>query len=226
MIRRRKLFVALTFALLVSAPFGVAAEEVALEEDQEANGQADTSEREQIHTGPGVGLDVSTGLIGSFAPVNLGLLFPKIGERVQLGIRATWSMPAVNIAHEDVNGDVITYLPWMITGGFFLHAGSGVIRQLVRVYFGAEVLVGSTFATRDGIIGDNVTLGVYLWAGLEAYVNQRIAFFIEGGASGVFTLEYGEAGSLGGITQHGGTGFFLRIGPRFYLGRRSSFANQ
>ena len=219
--RHRILCAALTLSLACTASLEAEAEQASPDLSTEAGEEGANLERELIRTGPGVGLDLSTGLIGSFAPVNLGLLFPKLGERVQLGVRATWSMPAVNIAHEDIDGEVITYLPWMITGGIFLHAGSGVIRQLLRVYFGTEVIVGSTFATREGIIGDNVTIGLYLWAGLEAYINQRIAFFIEGGAAGVFTLEYGEAGSLGGITQHGGTGFFLRIGPRFYLGRRN-----
>ena len=176
-------------------------------------------EERSIVTGPGVGLDVSTGLIGMFAPIHLGLLFPKLSERVQLGVRAEWSMPAVNIAHEDASGEVVTYLPWMATGGLFVHVGSGVLRELIRAYFGAEAYVGTTVSTDPVYIGDNVTVGLNLYGGLELYVTQRVVLFLEGGVAGVFTIEYGDQGSLGGISQHGGTGFFIRFGPRFYFGR-------
>lgn len=210
---RAPLVLALALSISMLAPSRAIAEEAA-----PAGEAVEATQPGPVRTGPGVGLDVSAGLIGVFASVNVGLLFPKLGERVQLGLRASWSMPAVEVAHEDIDDEVISYLPWMITGGLFVHAGSGVIRDLVRVYFGAELVAGATFATRSGLIGDNVTVGLYLWGGLEVYVNQRVVLFIEGGASGVFTIETGEAGALGGITQHGGSGFFARVGPRFYFG--------
>lgn len=175
---------------------------------------------EEIVTGRGVGLDISTGLIGIYAPVNIGLVFPKLGERVHLGLRATWAMPAITLAHENAAGtDVITYLPWMATGGLFVNVGSHVIRQLLRVYFGAELYAGVTVATRAGLIGNNVTIGVNFFGGLEFYVSQRFVIFLEGGLAGVFTLVYDNAGELGDTSQHGATGFILRFGPRFYFGR-------
>jgi hypothetical protein len=173
-----------------------------------------------IVTGPGMGLDVSVGLIGVYAPVNVGVIFPKLGERVHLGLRATWAMPAATVAHDNAAGtEVVAYLPWIVTGGLFVNAGSHVIRQLLRVYFGAELYAGTTFATDPGLIGPNVTVGVNLFGGLEFYISQRFAMFLEGGATGLFTILVGDPGELGDMTQHGGTGFFLRFGPRFFFGR-------
>lgn len=174
----------------------------------------------ELVTGPGMGLDVSVGLIGVYAPVNVGVIFPKLGERVHLGLRATWAMPAVTVAHDNAAGtEVVSYLPWIVTGGLFVNAGSHVIRQLLRVYFGAELYAGTTFATAPGLIGPNVTVGVNVFGGLELYISQRFAMFLEGGASGLFTILVGDPGELGDMTQHGGTGFFLRFGPRFFFGR-------
>ena len=190
------------------------------EEQQPADGGGGGTPAQTLVTGPGVGLDVSIGLIGAYAPVSVGLVFPKLGERVHLGIRATWAMPAMDLSHENADGTaVVSYLPWIATGGIFVNAGSHVIRQLLRVYFTAELYAGSTFATQSGLIGPNVTVGLNIAGGLEFYISQRFVIFLEGGASAVFTLETGDPGELGGVTQHGGTGFFMRFGPRFYFGR-------
>lgn len=172
------------------------------------------------HTGPGVALDLSTGLIGVFAPVNIGLLLPKLNDHWQLGFRASWSMPAVLVSHpnRDSSEDLV-YLPWMVTGSFFFHYGTRPKWNLVRFYFGFEVFLGTTFATKKGLIGKNVTVGFEPYGGLEFYVNRKLALFLEAGASGVFTIVYDDIGELGRFTQHGGTGFFARFGPRLYLGR-------
>jgi hypothetical protein len=182
---------------------------------------AEPAERkDKIVTGPGVGLDVSAGLIGVFAAVNLGLVFPKISENLQLGLLGSWSMPAVSVAHENAaETAVVTYLPWMAYGAVFLHVGTPVIRDLFKVYFGLEVLAGTTKAVQDDYIGKNVTVGAIPYLGMEFYVKQSLAIFLETGVSAVFTLTSDDSTELGTMSQHGGTGYFLRIGPRFYFGK-------
>jgi len=177
-------------------------------------------DRAITHTGNGVGLDLSTGLVGVFASVNVGLLLPKLSDRWQVGFRASWSMPAALVPHpnRDSSDDVV-YLPWMVTGSFFFHYGTRPKWNLVRVYFGLEVFGGTTFATQEGLIGKNVTVGFEPYGGVEVYVNRKVVLFLEAGASGVFTVVYDDIGELGRYTQHGGTGFFIRFGTRLYLGR-------
>ena len=60
-----------------------------------------------IVTGKGFGLDLSTGLIGINVPINVGLLFPKFNEHLQLGLRASWSMPAILNPQKDVAGEIL-----------------------------------------------------------------------------------------------------------------------
>jgi hypothetical protein len=220
-VHEAKLVSWLVCLLLAVAPIRAVAEESGRAEPSETFEVSQESEQGDWteHVGERVGLDISTGLIGIFAPVNLGVIFPTIGSRLQLGLRVSWSMPAINIAHENVDEEVITYLPWMITGDIFMHIGGAVRREVVRGYFGLEILVGSTFATKGGLISDNITTGAYIFGGMELYLSQRFILFFEGGVSGVFTFEYGPEAELGGISQHGATGFFLRFGPRFLVGR-------
>lgn len=173
-----------------------------------------------IATGPGVGTEFSTGLIGVFASVNGAVLLPKISDRVQIGFRGSWSMPATTIAHMNADStEVVSYLPWMAYGSAFIHLGTPTIRDIYRLYFGLELLAGSTFATQDNFIGDNITLGIIPYAGAEIYSKKSFALFIEAGISAIFTFTDDDTTELGTMTQHGGTGFFIRIGPRFYFGK-------
>lgn len=174
-----------------------------------------------IVTGPGVGTEFSCGLIGVFASVNSAVFLPKINDRFQIGFRGSWSMPATTIAHMNADStEVVSYLPWMVYGSVFMHLGPPVIKDIFRPYFGLELLAGSTFATQDNFIGDNVTLGLIPYVGTELYAKQSLAIFLEAGISAVFTLTDDNTTELGTMTQHGGTGFFIRIGPRFYFGKR------
>lgn len=172
-----------------------------------------------VETGKGLGLEVSTGLIGIYSPVNVGLILPKLSEGFQLGLRLSWSMPAILVPHYNRDDELISYLPWMATGSVFLHAGTGVIGGLLRAYFGLDLLAGTTVATQAGIIGDNVTVGAIPYAGVELYFSQRLTLFLECGLTATFALVYGEEEEMGGATQHGATGTFINFGPRWYFGR-------
>lgn len=176
--------------------------------------------QENIVTGPGVGADFSAGLIGVFASVNGALLLPKISDKFQIGFRGSWSMPATTIAHMNADStEVVSYLPWMAYGSVFFHAGPPVVRDLFKPYFGLELLAGATFATQDNFIGDNITIGIIPYVGTELYAKQSVAIFLESGISTVITFTDDETTELGTMTQHGGTGFFIRVGPRFYFGK-------
>lgn len=175
---------------------------------------------DEVVTGKGVGLDFSGGLIGVFASVNTSVTLPKISDKLQFGFRGSWSMPATTIAHMNADStEVVSYLPWMVYGSVFMHAGTPVVRNVFRPYGGVELLAGATFATQDNFIGDNVTLGIIPYIGTELYAKQKFAVFIESGISAVFTFTDDETTELGTMTQHGGTGFFIRVGPRWYLGK-------
>lgn len=166
------------------------------------------------------GLELSSGLIGVFVPVNLGLISPVFRERWQLGLRASWSMPAVNVAHVDDEGrELLSYLPWMVTANPFFQARSRALGRHAYVYGGGEIMLGTTFATKPGLIGTNITVGAAAFAGLELWPRDGFAWFMAGGVSGVFTFVYDDFAALD-ISQHGGSGFFVRTGLRFLLGRR------
>lgn len=177
-------------------------------------------DEKSIVTGPGVGADFSVGLIGVFASVNGTILLPKINDNFQIGFRGSWSMPATTIAHMNADStEVVSYLPWMVYGSAFFHVGPQVKNNLFKPYFGLELLAGKTFATQDNFIGDNITFGIIPYVGAEFYAKQSLAIFIESSISTVFTITDDETTELGTMTQHGGTGFFIRVGPRFYFGR-------
>lgn len=172
-----------------------------------------------IVTGPGIGLGVSGGLIGVFASVNTSVLLPKITDKFQIGFRGSWSMPAVVNTHENAaETEIVTYLPWMLYGSVFMHLGSPVVKDLFKPYFGLELLAGTTKIIEDNYLGKNITAGIIPYVGIELYAKQSLAVFIEMGTAVIFTLTSDDSTVMGTMTQHGGTGFFIRMGPRFYFG--------
>lgn len=183
-----------------------------------ARADAGTASAEQ-GLGQGFGLNLSTGLVGVYSPVNLGVILPRLSDRLQIGFRVSWSMPAIVVPHYNRDDKLISYLPWLAYGSAFFHAGTRVYRQLARAYFGLELLAGTTAATESGIIGKNVTIGAIPYLGTELFLGRRFAVFLEVGLTAIFTLVYADQGQMGGATQHGATGTLIRFGPRWYLGQ-------
>jgi hypothetical protein len=167
----------------------------------------------------GIGLELSTGLIGIYAPVNIAMLFPKLNERINMGVRGSWGMLAIVLPHYNYDKtELLGYLPWMVYGSYFLQIGQPLLKQILKPYLGVEVGVGSTFATDEGLIGKNITVGMIVYGGLEFFIKPNRSLFLEGGISTFLTFVYGEEQAIQTLF-HGGFGFFIRFGPRFYFGR-------
>jgi hypothetical protein len=214
------------FILIVILIFGLTGTMFAQENgvDNSSNNDSDnTNEGNQsdpvsFEPGESMGFGFSAGLIGMFAPINLSLSFPKIGNSpVNFGIRASWSMPAISIPHyNEDETEVLLYLPWIVYLGGYMHINSSFIKEVLVGYFGLEILAGSTFATQEGLVGYNISLGAIPYGGVDFYLSKNFSLFVEGGISVVLTPIYFTDGEIN-TAFHGGFGFFIRFGGRVFF---------
>lgn len=77
--------------------------------------------------GEGFAIELSSGLVGQYAPINISLIFPRPIESLTIGTRASFSIPSTRGIDYDNDGNVIgQFLPVIISASIFAHLGTPV----------------------------------------------------------------------------------------------------
>lgn len=131
--------------------------------------------------GKEVCLDISTSIQSVYSQVNISILFPKIKNMINFGIKASYSVCF------DVERTFIPYgfTPMLISGSILMNIGSPVLYKIFRAYGGMEIILGSIIIPNPLHIGDNLIYGGTLYGGLEFYTCKILSIYIEGGFGGL-----------------------------------------
>jgi hypothetical protein len=173
--------------------------------------------------GSGFGLEASAGMQGALSFYQLGVLFPKINDRlfINLSARLASSLTWATFVDYD-SGDSVSFHPMVAAGVLSCGGMSPMLYDAVRVYGGTDLMLGYSFMPYDSaiygvpnLIGDNLTFAVLGYFGLEFFTAPRLSVFVDAG--GGFKSMFADDGNLYVIASAWlGSGFAFRMGVRFY----------
>lgn len=169
---------------------------------------------QKVQWGKTVALDIAAALWGRNSLGTLAIHFPRIKNFLSFGIRGAFASGYGPIRVKLNNNYVDLPLAMSISGGPFIITSSPLFFNFTRIYGGALVLAGRKFSPYGNDFGNNLSLDIAGFGGIEFYANKHHCFFIEvgGGPRLVFSdTEEGKASSNGGS--------FFNVGSRFYLAK-------
>lgn len=172
----------------------------------------------------GFGLEVSTGLHGGLSFVEGGVIFPRWVPWLTSGFKLT-AMSAVNwVTFSNLDsGDTVSLHPVVVGGMLSVGSSSDLMHEFIRVYGGADLLLGTTltpydsyFYGKDNLIGLNLTYGLFGKFGIEFLTSDHWATFVEAGG-GFQSFKVADANEYAIAASWMGSGVTLKVGTRFYL---------
>ena len=170
------------------------------------------------------GFEFGMGMQGSLSFFQIGLLFPKINDRLFLDIKARICSSITWATFIDMEtGEAVSFHPVVAAGIISFGGCSPLIYDCIRMYGGMDLLSGYSFTPYDSVIyevdnliGDNLTFAIIGYFGLELFTAPTIAFYLDGG--GGFKSLFGDKENTYVIASSWlGSGFGIKMGMRFFL---------
>jgi len=219
--KRTPLFLALSCGLWLSAP-ALALED--FDDEPEPDAAAPTTAVSAVPAPEGLGFELGTGLYGSLSFFEAGVIFPQLFPNMRSSLKLVGMSSITWASFTNLEtGESVSLHPMVFGGVFSIGGHSPMYHGFMRVYGGAELLLGTTltlydsyFYERDNLIGDNVTYGVFGFFGAELFTSPHGAFFVEGGG-GFKSLRVAEENAYAVTSAWLGSGVTLRVGSRFFL---------
>ena len=177
--------------------------------------------------GNSLGLEFSIGTQGILSFQEIGVRLPMIGDSFFIDVKArllsslTWAT-FINLQ----TGDTVSFHPDVIGGVVSFGGVSPMIHDMLRMYGKSDILLGYSFMPWDSaiygvgnLIGDNLTFAIWGCFGLELFTAKSLSVFLDAG--GGFKTVFADKQNLYVVASSWlGSGFGIKMGMRFYLGRR------
>jgi hypothetical protein len=173
--------------------------------------------------GDGVAVQVSIGIQGSLSYAEAGVILPPIGDTVTIGLkaRAMSSITWATFIHQD--GRAVSFHPVVVGGVISVGGTSPLFKDTYRMYGGMDLLLGYSFTPYDSLvyktknlIGENLTFGLWGYAGIEVFTAENISYCIDSG--GGFKSLFCDKQNLYAVASSWlGSGFGIRTSLRTYF---------
>jgi hypothetical protein len=170
------------------------------------------------------GFEFGMGIQGSLSFFQIGVLFPKINNRLFLDVKARICSSVTWATFIDMEtNEAVSFHP-VVAGGIISFGGcSPFIYDCIRMYGGMDLLLGYSFTPYDSVIyevdnliGDNLTFAILGYFGLELFTAPKMAFYLDGG--GGYKSLFGDKENIYVIASSWlGSGFGFKMGMRFFL---------
>jgi hypothetical protein len=179
--------------------------------------------------GTSLGLEFSMGTQGILSFEEVGIRLPMIGDNFFVAVKArllsslTW---ATFVALQ--TGDTVSFHPDVIGGVVSFGGVSPLIHGALRMYGQCDILLGYSFMPWDSaiygvgnLIGDNLTYAIWGCFGMELFTAKSLSVFLDVGG-GFKSLLADRSNPYVVASSWLGSGFGIKMGMRFYLGRGRS----
>ena len=186
---------------------------------------ADAQESDYMEPKRNFGLEISTGLQGSFSFAQIGVNYSPLKRNFWIGLkfREMSSITWVSFTNMQTN-ETVSFHPLVLAGILTMGGSSKQWKDLYRVYGYSEVLIGHSSTPYDSyfydvpnLIGDNVTYGIFGLFGIEFFTSKRMSLFIESGGGYKSIAVDDEKNQYAIASGWIGSGVTLRMGTIIYL---------
>ncbi len=170
-------------------------------------------------------VDAGVGMQGILSFEEVGIRMPLFGRGAFIGVKARLLSSLTWATFIDMRtGRAVSFHPDVIGGVLAFGGASPMLRDSLRMYGQAELLLGYSFTPWDSaiygvgnLIGDNLTFAVRGCFGLELFTSETLSVFFEAGG-GFKSLIADKTNPYVIASSWLGSGFGFEMGTRFYLG--------
>ena len=175
--------------------------------------------------GNGIGIQLGTGIAGSMSYFEVGLLLPKINERVFINVKAR-AMSAITwttFVNKDTK-ETASFHPVVVGGSIGVGSVGPPVNDELRMYGGSDLFLGYSFTPYDSLfygignlIPPNLTFAVWGYFGFEYFTSPSSSFFVQAGG-GFKSLWVEDKQDVYAVASSWlGSGFGIQMGSNIYF---------
>ncbi len=171
----------------------------------------------------GFGVMIGAGLAGSLSFFEIGVILPKINDKVFVDIKLRWmsSITWVTFVHMETS-ETVSFHPVVVGAVVSVGTIGPLINDAFRVYGGSDLLLGYSFTPYDSLaygIGNliprNLTFGVWGHFGFDYFTSDTTSIYIQSGGGFKSLLVEDKTDAYAVASSWLGSGFGIEMGSRF-----------
>lgn len=175
--------------------------------------------------GNGLGIKFGAGIAGSMSFLEIGLITPKINEKIFINIkvRAMSAITWTTFVNKDTN-ETASFHPVVVGGSIGVGSVGPMVNDELRMYGGSDLFLGYSFTPYDSLFYDtanlippNLTYAIWGYFGFEYFTSVSSSFYIQAGG-GFKNLWVEDKENIYAVASSWlGSGFGIEMGSNLYF---------
>ena len=174
--------------------------------------------------GNGFGIQVGAGIAGSMSYFEVGLMLPKLNDKVFVDIKLRWmsSITWVTFVNMETS-ETVSFHPVVVGAVISVGSIGPLTNDEFRVYGGSDILLGYSFTPYDSLaygvgnlIPRNLTFGVWGHFGFDYFTSETSSIYIQSGGGFKSLLVEDKKNAYAVASSWLGSGFGIQMGSRFH----------
>jgi hypothetical protein len=171
-----------------------------------------------------LGITIGAGLAGSLSYFEVGLMLPKINDKVFVDIKLRWmsSITWVTFVNMETS-ETVSFHPVVVGGVVSVGTDGPLMNDEFRVYGGSDILLGYSFTPYDSLAYDvgnlipsNLTFGVWGRSGFDYFTSDTSSIYVQSGGGFKSLLVEDKTNAYAVASSLIGSGFGIQMGSRFH----------
>ena len=171
----------------------------------------------------GFGITLGAGLAGSLSFFEVGVMLPKIDDKVFVDIKLRWmsSITWVTFVNMETS-ETVSFHPVIVGAVVSVGTVAPLMNDEFRVYGGSDILVGYSFTPYDSLAYDvgnlippNLTFGVWGHFGFDYFTSDTSSIYVQSGGGFKSLLVEDKKNAYAVASSWLGSGFGIQMGSRF-----------
>jgi len=172
----------------------------------------------------GFGITLGAGIAGSLSFFEIGLMLPKINDKVFVDIKLRWmsSITWATFVNMETS-ETVSFHPVVVGAVVSVGTVGPVTSEQFRVYGGTDIMLGYSFTPYDSLaygvgnlIPPNVTFGVWGHFGFDYFTSQTSSIYVQSGGGFKSLLVEDKKNAYAVASRWLGSGFSIQMGSRFH----------
>ena len=174
--------------------------------------------------GSSFGIQIGAGLAGSMSYFEVGVILPKINDKVFVDIKLRWmsSITWVTFVNMETS-ETVSFHPVVVGAVVSVGSIGPLVDDEFRVYGGSDILLGYSFTPYDSLaygvgnlIPPNLTFGVWGHFGFDYFTSETSSVYIQSGGGFKSLLVEDKKNVYAVASSWLGSGFGIQMGSRFH----------
>ena len=174
--------------------------------------------------GDSLGIQIGAGIAGSMSYFEVGVMLPKINDKVFIDIKVRWmsSITWVTFVNMETS-ETVSFHPVVVGAVVSVGTVGPLVNDELRVYGGSDILLGYSLTPYDSLaygvgnlIPPNLTFGVWGHFGFDYFTSETSSIYVQsgGGFKSLFVEDKTDAYAV--ASSWLGSGFGFQMGSRFH----------